>query len=406
MDAFSLPAVVVISVLVMLLILFAFELRTLDFRYHDHYRDLKQARLDLRSAAALYMCDSTLLPGADTATVLLFGDGEEPVHIKRQRWGLYEVISFGHSPEDPFRRTYLMGKADESSCRAALWLSNRNIPLTLAGSTSIKGPVYAPQVGVKYMDLPGRKFSGRPIAADNLRASERYMPRLSWERWHYLDTLKTKKELGRNYRTAPEKYISFEEPTLYVRCDEHKEISIQLRGNAVLYGDRIVLSKDSDIGDILVVARSVVIKSGFRGSAQFFCADSIVVAPGVELQYPSGLFVDSSGQNAPCITIGESSTVEGYVGVHWGEKYHYVLENPCFWLWRNALVRGLLYVDGSCHIRGSIKGAAYIKDCIHRHGDSTYAETLCDVPVERDDSLAFPILLDGPYKRKIMKTLY
>lgn len=72
MDAFSLPAVVVISVLVMLLILFAFELRTLDFRYHDHYRDLKQARLDLRSAAALYMCDSTLLEDADSATVLLY----------------------------------------------------------------------------------------------------------------------------------------------------------------------------------------------------------------------------------------------------------------------------------------------------------------------------------------------
>lgn len=405
MDAFSLPAVVVISVLVMLLILFAFELRTLDFRYHDHYRDLKQARLDLRSAAALYMCDSTLLSGADTATVLLFGDGEEPVHIKRQRWGLYEVISIGHSLEDPFRRTYLMGKADESSCRAALWLSNRNIPLTLAGSTAIEGLVYAPQVGVKYLDLPEMKFSGRPIEADNLRPSGRYMPRLSWEMWHYLDTLKVMRELSCDYVGIQGRRVSFEEPTLYVRCDEHKEISIQLSGNAVLYGDRLVLSKDSDMRDVLVVARSVVIKSGFRGSAQFFCADSVRLESNVRLDYPSGLFIDSSGQNAPGVIIEENSVINGYVGIHWGEKYHYVLENPCFVLRDHALVHGLVYVDGSSYIQGSIKGAAYLKDCFSHVGRNMYAEALFDVSIERDDSLAFPIMIEGPYRREMMKTL-
>jgi hypothetical protein len=125
----------------------------------------------------------------------------------------------------------------------------------------------------------------------------------------------------------------------------------------------------------------------------------------VELQYPSGLFVDSSGPNAPCITIGEGSTVNGYVGIHWGEKYHYVLENPCFWLWKNAQIRGLAYIDGASYIQGSIQGAAYIKDCIYRYGNSTYAETLCDVSIEREDSLAFPIMLDGPYRRKIIKTV-
>ena len=57
-DAFSLPAVVVISALVMMLIVFAFSLKTLDFHNHGLYSDLKQARLDLHSATALYMCDS------------------------------------------------------------------------------------------------------------------------------------------------------------------------------------------------------------------------------------------------------------------------------------------------------------------------------------------------------------
>ena len=64
-----------------------------------------------------------------------------------------------------------------------------------------------------------------------------------------------------------------------------------------------------------------------------------------------------------------------------------------------------LYVDDAGYIQGSIKGAAYIKDCVYWYGNSTYAEILCDVSVEREDSLAFPDMLDGPYRRKIIKTL-
>lgn len=164
-------------------------------------------------------------------------------------------------------------------------------------------------------------------------------------------------------------------------------------------------SKDSDIGDILVVARSVVIKSGFRGSAQFFCADSVRLESNVRLDYPSGLFIDSSGQNAPGVIIEENSVINGYVGIHWGEKYHYVLENPCFVLRDHALVHGLVYVDGSSYIQGSIKGAAYLKDCFSHVGRNMYAEALFDVSIERDDSLAFPIMMEGPYRREMMKTL-
>ena len=404
-DAFSLPAVVVISTLVMMLILFAFSLKTLDFQNHDHYRDLKQTRLDLHSAAALYMCDSTLLFGTDTATVCLYGDGEDPIGIKRLRWGMYEAVSIRRFKDDPFGRTYLMGRAVENSCRAALWLSNRNMPLTLAGSTNIKGPVFVPQVGVRSLDFPEKKFSGRPVEVEDLRAAGRYMPRLSWDMWSHLDTLKAMREFSCDYASLSRKQISFDEPTLLTHYDSHKETAIQLRGNAVLYGDRVILSKESDVKEVIIIARSVVLNREFKGSAQIFCADSILVAPGAELQYPSGLFVDSTGPNAPCITIGEGSTVNGYVGIHWGEKYHYVLENPCFWLLRNAHIRGLAYIDGASYIQGSIQGAAYIKDCIYRYGNSTYAEALCDVSIEREDSLAFPIMLDGPYRRKIIKTL-
>ncbi len=406
LDAFSLPAVVVVSALVMLLILFAISMRTLDFQYHDAYLEQKQERLDLHSAAALYMCDSTLLDGKDSVCVFLYGDGEDPIWIKRKPWGLYEVVSLWRTEDDPFAHTYLMGRAAESSCQAAFWISNRNTPLSLAGNTTIKGPAYIPQVGVKYLKIGEREFQGKTLEVEDLHPSQRFLPRLSMSLWQQLDSLKRLYDIGVDYHNAQGTPVSFGGPTALVRCNTHKEATFCLSGNVVLFGGRLVISKESDIHDIIIIARSVVIESGFRGSAQIICADSILVKPGARLDYPSGLFVDSSGQNAPCITMGENSNVTGYVGIHWGEKYHYVLENPCFRLRKNARVHGLVYVDGSCELEGAIKGAAYVKDCFYWEGHSIYTETLNDVSIERNDGLAFPILLDGPYKRKITKQVY
>ena len=400
------PAVIVISALVMLLILFAFWMRTLDFQYHNHYRDLKQSRLDLHSVANLYMCDSMLLSRADSSRISLYEEGKDEITVKRKRWGLYEAVSIRHSKEDPFGRIHMMGKAEESSCRAALWLCDRNIPLTLAGNTSIKGTVYIPQNGIKSIEIAKRKYHGESPALNQMRVSDRSMPKVNQAFWTYLDSLKQAYETSVDYRLIEEQYVSFDKPTVFSHCHTCKETCLRQNGNIVLFGDRLVISKESDIHDILILARSVVIESGFRGNAQIICADSILLKPHVELTYPSGLFVDSSGQNAPCVTIGEYCKVAGYVGVHWSEKYHYVLENACCRLRQNALVCGLVYVDGSCEINGCIKGAAYIKDCFYREGHSFYAETLFDVSIERSDSLSYPILLEGPYRRQIIKNLY
>ena len=408
MEAFSLPAVMVIAVLVMLLILSAFSLRTLDFRSYSLYREGKQRRLDLRSATALYMCDSTLLAGRDSAVVLLFGEGEDSISIERRRWGFYEAVSVGHSSDDPFRKTYMMGRETECSRRAALWLCDHNRPLSLAGRTSIRGTVYVPLNGINYIDIDGKPFGGRPVPQDMLRISRRQLPRMSEAVWSYLDSLKGLRDRSIDWRNVPggDAYRSFGVPTVLAHCDMPGEVELHLAGNVVLFGDRIVLSGRSEVRDILIIARSVIVGEGFRGSAQIICADSVRVRPGVRLEYPSGIFIDSSGQHAPAVTVGEGSIVEGYIGIIMGEKYHYYLENPCFTLDSQASVRGLLYVDGSCNISGPVRGAAYIGDCFHRGKEAFFAGTLNDVTVARDDSLAFPLMLDGPYHRKIMKNLY
>ena len=351
------------------------------------------------------MCDSTLLVDSDSTCVALSDDVEEQIWIKRKTWGLYETVSIRRSEDDSFARIYLMGVAAESSFQSALWISNRNIPLSLAGNTTIKGKVFLPQVGVKYLTIGERKFQGKALEEEDMHPSQRFLPRISMTIWKQLDSLKRQYDASMDYNGVQGDYVSFDKPTVLARCGSHKKTKLSLNGNIVLFGGRLAISRESDIHDIIIIARSVEIESGFRGSAQIICADSIWIKPDVRLDYPSGLFVDSSGQNAPSISIGENSSVTGYVGVFWGEKYHYVLENPCFRLKKNSQVNGLVYVDGSCELNGTVKGATYIKDCFYREGYSIYTETLNDAFIERNDSLAYPILMEGPYKRKVIRNL-
>lgn len=407
-DAFSLPAVIVISALVMMLILFAFSLEALDFHNHGLYRDLKQTRLDLHSATALYLCDSTLMGGADSVCISLYDEGEAPIVIGKQRWGLYEVVSIRHTKDDPFGKRYMMGRNVESPYCAAFWLCDRNRALSLAGRTSISGQVYVPYNGIKYLEIEGREFQGTPMSSGMLRASRRYLPELSQDTWMYLDSLKGMRDQSVDYRNIPGagQYRSFEEPTIYAHCLTPSRVELHLNGNIVLFGDRLVLSGKSDIHDIMVFARSVIIEDGFRGSAQIFCEDTVRIGSDVKLEYPSGAIVDALEFDAPYIIVEGGSQISGYLGLINGEKEYYVQEKPCFKLSRSALVRGLVYMDGTCDIAGAIKGAAYVRDCFYRDSRSTYVGTLNDASIEREDSLAFPLLLDGPFRRKIIKNLY
>ncbi|MBP5741474.1 MAG: hypothetical protein J6W59_06960, partial [Bacteroidales bacterium] len=162
-EAFSLPTVIIISVLILLLILFAFSMKAVDLQNYTAFHIQKQSRMDLNSATALYMCDSAIMKGADSISIQLYDDGEAPISLERRQWGLYEMIAIGHSKEDPFRRRYMMGRKSECDNEAALWLCDRNRALSLAGRASISGLVYIPLNGINFIEIAGEKYSGDQI---------------------------------------------------------------------------------------------------------------------------------------------------------------------------------------------------------------------------------------------------
>ena len=174
--AFSLPVVMVVSVLVSLLVLFALSLADLERQEYQAYHTRKQRILDLHSAVARYCIDSNMFYGqGDMVRVKLFDMSESHVVLTRKDWGLYEVLT-AKSDYLPLSHTVVCGKDRETDLDAAIWVRDRARPLSLSGNTRIDGRAYIPPSGINYTGLSGENFSGDYVEKSALRISSAQLP--------------------------------------------------------------------------------------------------------------------------------------------------------------------------------------------------------------------------------------
>lgn len=355
--AFALPAVLVLSVLILLLILSAYSAVTMDMHRYAIYRDRKQKREDLKSALVLYCADSTLCAVNDSSRVELF-PGHGAVTVSVERSGLYEKVTLSNGYPDEYRT--LVGRKCECGAMAAFWLCDRNRALSLAGDARVDGLVYMPLNGINYTEVNTRYYTGERIPEARLRISSSSLPAVDSVQFVHAGRL----------------------------CRQN--------------GGRVELSDAAR--DTVISGSAVRVRKGFRGSLQIFASDSVVVEEGAVLEYPSGIYVDS-GEERPYVVLGKGAQVNGYVIVT-SRNSDSQLRYPSYVQHAGSVLRGLLYVEGSCNLEGDICGAAYVKDCYYHSNGNVYAGTLYDAGIVRSDSLAFPIFLKGPYGRKMIKKIH
>ncbi|MCM1501388.1 MAG: hypothetical protein NC115_01820 [Bacteroidales bacterium] len=398
--AFALPMALVISLLIMLMVLLAYSSVLLQRRACSEYNSKRQDRLDLRSAVLVRCSDSTACNAGETAALQLFDDDTSSVTLSVNSWGLYETVVAGNRQDDAL--IMLVGKHTECSAKAALWLCDRNRALSLAGNTEISGLVYIPLSGINYTWIHSGDYAGRHIPESDLRIASAGLPPADSSVLQRAEELCLFRAIGCPVSAFPAEYRSFQDGTAVVMPGKH--ISGRLPGNIHLCGDVIEFKENAEVSDVIVSARKVVVSSGFKGRMQLFVSDTVIVEAGAMLEYPSGIYV-GGGEARPYAVIHERASLSGYAIVL-GQEPDSQLRFPGFIMEPGSHVDGLVYVDGSCNIEGSISGAVYIRDCYHYSDGNIYAGTLCDVSISRDDSLAFPVFMDGLYRRKIIKKLH
>lgn len=391
----------VVSVLISLLILCALSVSELDRIEYSVYHKKKQRVLDLHSAAALYCADSLLMKGDASVKLSLFGTEESEVSILVRKWGLYEVMT-ATCGDLPFSRSCIFGRSSDCPYEAALWVSDMNRALSMAGESVVSGPVFVPVSGINYTEINGYPFKGACISEDFISVSSSRLPEVDSASVEYIDSVRRLSSQAWYYLNNGEGYQSFSEETLlsYGRSGDR---AYRLGGNRILFADNLTIDKESQMDDILVFARAVTIESGFRGSMQVFCTDTIIVKKDVRLEFPSGVFV--SGSKHPFISLATDSIVAGYVVVLTEGEADKQLLYPCLKQMPGNYIRGLLYVDGACCIQGTVKGASYLRDCYYEYEGNKYPGVLYNINISRED-IAYPMVLIGGYNRHEVKKVF
>ena len=374
-SGFALPAVMVISVLVMTVTAMALSMLTMDSRVYREYHRNRQRMIDLESALVVYSYDSGIFSGADTAVLKAHSGSGDDVSLVRKDWGLYECVSAHDGYGNSVTRLY--GKVTESPEAAAFWICDRNRALTLAAGAGIYGTAYIPPNGVNYSG----DIQDMHLIPDG-------MARVSLPEMPPLDS---------SY------HVRFRR--MFGVCTEtvQGDSVFMLDRMSVLHGDEVCISGESVIHDAVICARKVTVRDGFRGSMQIFCTDSVCLEPGVRLEWPSGICV-ASESGFPNVVLGDGCRIDGYVVVT-GAGPDYELIFPGYVQRQGAVLNGLLYADCSCEIEGDIAGAAYVRDCCHREDGVKYPGTVASARITRDGRLAFPILMEGSYARKAIKNM-
>lgn len=399
----ALPTVLVVSVLISLLILGAFQLLDMNTFYYSRYHFIKQQKLHLISALDVVCNDSLSYENAviEGKLQLYEDDLHSNIYMEHYPWGLYECICLS-TFDRSLKNVYLVGKAKDIDCMPALWLCERENTFSLSGEAEIVGNLYLPRNGISYVQFDLGKYRGELISSSLIHTSDKELPSMDST---FLKTMEEMKEVVPAFLSEiPNQYYSFQNEPIYAVIPEKTRESFYAKGRLVLYGDRVIIPATWELSDILLIAKHVTVESGFSGSMQIMASDTVVMEEGAYLHYPSGVYLNGNNDKT-YFHICKDARLEGYAvikgDIENGSGFVVDIHSR---LDKGSILTGLLYVDGIAHIEGTVSGCAYLKECYYLSGEYMYAGLIHDGKIIRNNDIGFPFLFkESGYRKRKMK---
>ena len=394
-----LATVLVVSALMLLSVLGVLTLWDADFVFFARAGYLSRQRTYLESAFVLYAADSTLAErnGTDGNIQLFDNLPDSRVRITAWPWGLYEAVRV-ESADPRTVAVRLFGTENPFPQECNFWYATEAPSLTLAGRTVLHGQLRLPRHGVQYGQIRSVFFNGERIEGQRASYAGKELPALRPGVRQATDNLLHLLESPTTRETAPDSQeAGF--GTVFPRLLNAADLAqgTHLAGMIVLVGDEVVIDSTCRLQNILVVGRTVHIGDGFRGTAQLFATDTVLIGRQVTLGYPSGVFIarENPGRYAE---IGPKSRVEGYVIVDGDGRPEVRRTN--YRQERTAVVRGLLWADGAAQVQGIVSGCLVANQLAYYTPEGYYDDMLYDMTLLENPAAAYPLWGTTRYRRK------
>ncbi len=354
---YSIFVMVVAGILCLLMISMAFMNRS--FFIHVDIRDV------VKDNAYSGIAMGTALSGDQDYDkwLELYNEGGDSTHVKRRIWGAYRVISsIAKTKGESYSKCAIMGYDNEILQKTALWLSDNNRPLKLAGDALLKGSCFLPEKGVDRAYVEGANYKREKLVYGSSERSKEHIPtpeKVIKEYWlEYLmgrfqatDSVITLEEL------PPKLTHSFHKKTIVATSSGLVKLDgYELKGNIVIYSRTEIQSSALTILDgPILIAPKVKFGDHFRGKVHAIATDTVLIGEDARLAYPSSLIMLSRNQRLPYCLIAKKANVSGAFllfseGIARSNKLSLEVR-------KEGVIRGLVYCEDNFELGGLVEGS-------------------------------------------------
>lgn len=337
--------------------------------------------------------------------------------VRKEYWGLFEkYTATAEHRKIVFTKTALVANGIKKGL-PAIYLTDRQRPLIIAGNAKITGDAYLPAQGIRMGNISGNSYRSDRLVYGRENVSSSVIPKLNEANLAHLggffkNYLNSRKTVA--LRRNMELKNSFETETKYVIDRTIRLENISLTGNIIVTAsEKIIVEPSALLRDIILIAPEIIIKNKVKGSFQALAKKSIAVGKGCELFYPSALMVNDGRKET-----GQVKTTEAKLFIDTGavingtviyldtsEEQTYA---PQIKISEKALIRGEVYCSENLELKGTVIGNVTTNGFIALENGSIYQNHLYNGHI---DSSQLPegyvgLGVGGNRSKAVMKWLY
>ncbi|MDF3026947.1 MAG: hypothetical protein K0S23_1254 [Fluviicola sp.] len=300
--------------------------------------------------------------------------------IHKSIWGSYYLVtSQTFKNERSVNRSALIGSEFEGSL-PALVIRSGSDGLRICGETFIEGAVYLPNKRVELAYIGGKNYSNPELVYGEINDSKDLKLNLST----HFGNVSPKDFVGNLNPTAyswKDTSISFLENGAYYQSLDPIQIRSKFRGKIIIQSfDSLVVYKEAQLTNVILIAPKIYIKQGFSGNLQALASESIVLEDSVTLSYPSTLILNehaaSTNYKPHSVYLGANSSVLG--GVLLTTQQYDFRKQPKLTIQKNSVIAGVVFNCGISEVYGSIIGSLNTGETLTLAGGGSYTNHLLD----------------------------
>ncbi|PHS04929.1 MAG: hypothetical protein COA88_13025 [Kordia sp.] len=337
-----------------------------------------------------------------------FADERFTTSYTISKWGFYNLVKTKTAfKKDTLYKVALIGSTAKKE-KIALYLSDLDKPLHVGGQTRIKGDVKISKYGVKLGFITNNSYTGTKLVYGTVGVSEKRLPSLQLHDDNVTGNHKIVEVLLEEL-AGKSLYNSFHKPTVVVYADGVYDVrDISLSGNIILQSkDSVCIKNTAALNDILIKAPSVVFDDDFKGVVQVFAKRYVSLKKGVQLQYPSSIYIAHDSGDKIEILLEDKSKLAGGI-VLTGDSYQSSLKRMVT-IDKGALVIGDVYCYGKTQLKGKVIGTVYTDRFYLKTASSIYENHIVGGEINRlelpDNFIGLPLFLNKNTNYELIKEL-